>query len=294
MGSYTNNKQAIDKLYDESLSEHIDKQELHDRIKLIADNFDNEVSKLNIKQQSRYWKQSNFRRIFQVHERLLLVRYLKKHKDESNLIFLNNMYPGLCTYLLLTCFDQLGQPFKGWVFFPDWLRSKSRANEVENAIRKIKKYEPTNQNGKINLDYVGELYNEYHEIYGVKNSFYRFLRNVLPSKQRNNLLNKILIEHHIEIDGKYELNDWGTDLEKEKWLYRTRNDYTHNLYSVQKFYTAGKISFDEELEQREIVYHSDYVEVVWVKETFDLELDKTIIIGILETIKSSSQEYNNK
>lgn len=46
---------------------------------------------------------------------------------------------------------------------------------------------------KDKMKFSEQLYLAYQEIYGVKNSFYRFIRDIIPSEIRTNLLSKIKI-----------------------------------------------------------------------------------------------------
>jgi len=142
----------------------------------------------------------------------------------------------LVCYLLLTCFDRLGQKQK-YLTFNDWLNSKKKTHEKERNIV-IDKMERAD-------DFLGgakALHEHYQEIYGVKNSFYNGLSN-LPKDARKRLLDSI----QVRVCPKYglygpnvgmpasRLND--SDLKKQlqfKYLYKRRNRFTHNLEQYQR------------------------------------------------------------
>jgi hypothetical protein len=282
MSTYSDNIKAIDKLYNESLSPFIDSDELHKRIEYIADEYEKKYKGKNIFKINT-WKNSIIRRLLQVHERVLLVRNLKQ-RESSTAVFLERyMYPPLCTYLLLTCFDQLGQPPNGWLFFPDWLKSNSKKNERDSIINEIYENEK-------NINFVEKLYNKYHEIYGVKNSFYRFLREILTQDQRNILLNEILIELHKDYPQNLLEVNYGNEFNKEIWLYNVRNNYTHSIYSTENNILEGAYKFGRPWYMREFIY-GDVTQEVYVSENFNAEMEKSIIIGILKLIELHSKNY---
>jgi hypothetical protein len=124
----------------------------------------------------------------------------------------------LVSYLCLTCFDRLGQP-ADWETFGDWLGSSSKMAERETALTKISP----------GLDQVGvaaALHSHYSTLYGVGSSFFRFLREIIPPEVRRELLDSIEIHR---LKNPPDLADLApaTDEEKEKYLFKRRNDYTH-------------------------------------------------------------------
>lgn len=66
-----------------------------------------------------------------------------------------------------------------------------------------------------------KLTEKYSEIYGVKNSFYRFVNEIITPKRREELL------HNIRIS-KAGTTIEATDTEKLKFLFKMRNAHTHS------------------------------------------------------------------
>jgi hypothetical protein len=124
----------------------------------------------------------------------------------------------LCVYLLLTCFDRLGQP-ADWVSFDEWLRSSKTEPERATALTHIPADADHLQGATI-------LHKTYSERYGVRSAFFRFLREVLPTQQRNALLSSIEI---LTLSMPPDIGEpvAASEAEKEKYLFRLRNDYTH-------------------------------------------------------------------
>ena len=126
---------------------------------------------------------------------------------------------------------------------------------------------------------VKDIYNEYHSLYGVKNSFFRFLREVIPENIRNSLLNSILVEKWTN-ENKQILEFEVDELCKEKWLYNTRNNYTHNLFTTQTNQADGKVIGGNKWWNREVILKNDGNVVIWVLDDFESILDDTILQGI--------------
>jgi hypothetical protein len=70
------------------------------------------------------------------------------------------------------------------------------------------------------------LYKFYNDRYGVRSSFFRFLHEVLPKDQRDILLSSIEIKS-LENPPYIGENTSSDEAEKEKYLFKLRNDYTH-------------------------------------------------------------------
>lgn len=187
------------------------------------------------------------------------------------------MYPQLITYLRLTCFDQLGQP-GNWMIFSDWLTSKKKKVEREQVVKNIANSD--------NLEFTKNLFLKYQEIYGVKNSFFNFLSSVISQHTKAELLNLIRIKIY---NGKNIGRD-ATDKDKEDYLFKIRNDFTHNTYStspMKKFQNKK----DSEWNFRETIYKDK--ETFWISthKDFEEKLKETILIGITEVIKR--KEHGN-
>lgn len=122
----------------------------------------------------------------------------------------------LVLYLLLTCFDRLGQPAP-YLSFESWLESKkAKHRDKRDAALVGVESSPIAQARALNQAYVAE--------YGVRNSFFRFLDDVLPREQYQTLITSLWSHRTV----------WGTgmsspmsEIEKRKYLYQLRNAYTH-------------------------------------------------------------------
>lgn len=156
----------------------------------------------------------------------------KLGKDKSNGGWTHpwEYFDSLRTYLLLTCFDLLGQPSE-WLDFNSWLNSRKHREEVNSAISLNSGVsDPLKMIKAVNLFYIKH--------FGVKNSFYRFINEVLPVKAREALLYSIQITYARQFvtydekggelgrgaEGLKEITDDGS---KIKFLFWMRNAYTH-------------------------------------------------------------------
>jgi hypothetical protein len=133
---------------------------------------------------------------------------------------LNHQQEALYTYLLLTCFDLLGQPTE-WKTYEAWLSSSDTELERQRALNALV--------GDNIIENSKQLYLEYQKIYGVKNAFFRFLRTVLPSSIRYKLLDSFRIIYYKE-GQKVSL---GKVVDKENYLFAMRNNYTHKAYFLE-------------------------------------------------------------
>ena len=149
----------------------VDQETVSDYFYSICNEYDRESAK---NPHPRNWENSKMRRLLQVNERLKLTQHLSKEIGED--FFKKYTYPPLITYLTLTCFDQLGQP-ANWTLFNQWIESPKKTTEREAIIRTITVGDK--------LQFSKALYEAYQKMYGVKNSFYNFLRNVMPAMRGN-------------------------------------------------------------------------------------------------------------
>jgi hypothetical protein len=269
MSTYEYNLTPIKILYS-SISNWVDEETHYRFFKRICDEFD---SKWKIDFKKNYWRNSEIRKILQVHERLNLTDTL--NEDIGDDFLRRHMYPQLITYLRLTCFDQLGQP-ANWMIFSDWLKSKKKKDEKTRIFESI---EAVNK-----LEFTEKIYQEYQKIYGIKNSFFNFIKNVIPQETRRELLNLIKIRIHDETSPTIE-GRAVTDKDKEDYLYKIRNDFTHSTYSTSPIKNFQKIK-ESEWNFRETIYKEK--ESYWISthENFEDKLKETVLIGIAEIIKS--------
>lgn len=128
-------------------------------------------------------------------------------------------FDALRNYLLLTCFDVLAQP-SDYLSFRDWLSAKKTHKERSIALDRA----------SVETDLIEKIktvYQEYLAIYGTRNSFYRFVRTILPEDARNELLHSIQIRK-IDAIKNIELGIINEAGEKIAFLYRIRNEFTHS------------------------------------------------------------------
>jgi hypothetical protein len=129
-------------------------------------------------------------------------------------------YDALVNYLLLTCFDKLGQPAK-WLGFNAWLetndnKAKGEREEAEKCI---------SQDASPTV-IAKEMHTAYQKIYGVKSSFNRFINEVLNKELQERLLSSVQIEKKTK-DGQKIIID--EHKKKKSFLYESRNLFTHHL-----------------------------------------------------------------
>ena len=153
--------------------------------------------------------------IHTVLERLDLCSRLKQPEVEK-ILFAH--HEPLISYLCLTCFDRLGQP-ADWVDFGTWLTSSQHEGERELAIH-------SQAAGADILAGSRLLHSYYTSLYGVRSSFFRFLHELLPPAAHRELLGSIRIDRVTNPPKPHILSHAG-DNDKEKYLFKRRNDYTH-------------------------------------------------------------------
>lgn len=154
---------------------------------------------------------------------------LIKHTSNGGCAHPWKHFDALRNYLLLTCFDLLGQPDE-WMDFNSWLKSKKHCEEVSQAISQI-------DGAGDSLELIKAVNLFYTKKFGVKNSFYRFINNVLPAEVKTALLYSIQISSVRtwttgDSNGAEELQKIEDDDSKIKFLYWIRNAYTHKAIST--------------------------------------------------------------
>jgi hypothetical protein len=145
-------------------------------------------------------------------------------------------YQALRFYLLLTCFDVLGQPAE-WKDFNSWLAKKDNPERDEVLAKAV---------GLTVLEGTKILYNHYNAIYGVKNSFYRFIKEIISEQRREELLRSITIRKYCN-EPYRELEYNATDDDKVKFLFTIRNSFTHKALSLAS--PGGGIMMYEDIEE---------------------------------------------
>ncbi len=266
--TFNSNKTAIDRLYP-LIEKYIERSFYYESIELICNDYDIDCDK-NFKNTN--WENSLIRKILQTHERIKLTDCLLQ--DISNSFFRQYEYPKLITYLKLTCFDLLGQPDK-WVIFSDWINSKKYKDQRDIIISKIETHDK--------LEFSQTLFLKYQEIFSVKNSFFRFLNEILPFENKKELLDRIEIKKFSEPFSKVNIEV--IDKEKEEYLYKIRNNYTHKIYGKAPIHGRESKSRRENWLSREIIYKNNITHCYATSIDFEEKLKCAVYIGIAETIK---------
>jgi len=166
------------------------------------------------------YRRSRLHTIESVLERLDLIDRVTE-PESANALF--HHWGPLCIYLLLTCFDLLGQPAR-WLPFGSWLRAHQVEDERAEAAAAASAEE-----GPVSAAQV--MFAFYESRYGVGSGFYRFLREVLPPDARRTLLNSfqlVQLKNPPELGEPVQLSDSA----KERYLYETRNSYTHRAQFI--------------------------------------------------------------
>lgn len=161
------------------------------------------------------------RRIGAAVERLALIDTLNS-STVSAAIYMQQ--PSLVTYLLLTCFDLLGQHVD-WVDFNTWLKSSRTQHERLGALGGA---DPRTSSE----EQLRRLWDRYNELYGVRTSFLVFFEHWMPADVRRELLDHINIEQWPTPPNEGAVEDVEDDGKKLAWLIRLRHDYTHRAQFV--------------------------------------------------------------
>lgn len=284
MSIYETIKVSINKNHSEYLSDYIDAREYNRKFKLKCNELELELDQMDVNKRINHFQKSLLNRVIKVSNRLLLIRdlinQLRTSANPTQMI----SYPGLITYLLLTCFDQLGQDEKGFRFFPHWLKSSKTKDERDEILNKVSKEDnPMDEHGNPNLDYIEKVYDNYHKIYGNKNSFMYFIDNLLSEEDRIELFQQVKIE-------TITSDDWGMTITREtdddirNWLYETRNNYTHNLYSTETFFSKGYYDFEGSWLIWEEIRKSNHSIRISIKDEFKEALLQSVIKGMVNVI----------
>lgn len=133
-------------------------------------------------------------------------------------------FDALMYYLLLTCFDLLGQPSE-WVPFSEWLTSSKKATERDAASNSI-------QVGSNPVETAQHFNTAYQAIYGVKTSFNNFVLKMLTDEERAELYFNIQIvrgrmggDPHTSYPALGYIDD---EKKKLDFLFNLRNKFTHS------------------------------------------------------------------
>lgn len=127
-------------------------------------------------------------------------------------------FDSLRTYLLLTCFDLLGQPhsFKD---FQSWLSAESAKEDRTAALQE------SNRETDI-VEIIKVIHRKYLDAYGTKGAFHRFIRETLPRTAQQELYYSVQIRE-IDPATNREVGVIDTKDKKVAFLYGIRNSFTH-------------------------------------------------------------------
>lgn len=192
--------------------------------------------------QSAQYRKTELFSLLRVADRLEFCKRLDSEEIGKALHF---FWGPLVEYHYLTCFDVLGQP-DGWLTFGSWLASKKHKAERERAIspaqsrsicQMIRKcFKPKDPSEAVVTS--KKLLEAYEEMYGARRSFIRFIREILPPAARAELFNSVQIQKSTlppQITPKPD----GNQTDKENYLYRIRNEYTHKATIRGDFQAAA-------------------------------------------------------
>jgi hypothetical protein len=129
-------------------------------------------------------------------------------------------YEALRCYLLLTCFDILGQESE-FVDFDKFLKAKEFKAERVELLRKFST-EPD-----IELP-IQKMHEYYLKTYGFKKRYLYFIDNILDKTQRERLYSSIKIQkiNKTQKTG-LRVENVGSTKKKNDFLFRLRNEFTH-------------------------------------------------------------------
>lgn len=280
MSVYESNFKAIERLYS-SVNQWIDEDLYYSKFEKICNDYEASWSN-NYKNdyetfgkndlKSISWKDALPRILLQINERIMLTDCIYENIEKD--FFSKYLYPPLINYLRLTCFDLLGQPAE-WMQFDSWLNSNKKKEEREQIIATIK--------FSNSLDFTKKVYSEYLKIYSVRSSFFRFLNEILPSHDRDILMEKIKIDF---IDYTSIKHDNSISFkEKQEYLYKIRNEYTHKVIANDKIH-GSELKGNKEWHFREDDYKNNKHYRYFTSHDFSEYLKKIIYIGISEKIKT--------
>ena len=97
----------------------------------------------------------------------------------------------LVVYLLLTCFENIGQKHS-FITFPSWLKSKKAAHTIEKE-----KIASSITKGLNVIESSARLMEGYQTIYGVRNAFYEGIKG-LPENTKNHVIESVRLSFNAE------------------------------------------------------------------------------------------------
>lgn len=229
--------------------------------------------------QKDHWTNSKVRSLLEVFERMELIELLERESKSKNSEFQKKYsYPPLITYLKLTCFDQLGSK-ANYKSYDGWIKSKTNL-ERDDLIN----------SSENKLDLLKDVSKEYIKLYGVKNSFFNFLDEIIPKEEKEKLMKCIIITSVYTTKNVYEIIDYEGDSstsDKSKYLYKIRNNFTHNTYAAN-YSLINFLPIDKESWiLKDTIYVNKIKTGVIVSSEFENKLNDLIKVGLSEIIKNN-------
>ena len=215
--------------------------------------------------------------VIAVAERLDLCRRLEDL--EPSALFHHDR--GLVHYLLLTCFDTLGQN-PDWIDYSGWLEASDRHDERERACESI-------MSDSAPVEIAAQLHREYLRLYGASLAFKHFLNDVLPDSARRFLFDSIRIEkfpYASSASGEVRVS-LGSDAEKAKLLYQVRNEFTHRgerFGGPRGIPTAAPAGLDKMWLHVRQEHHASYIRSIYTSE-WPYVLERTVQVGLAEYLR---------
>jgi hypothetical protein len=195
-----------------------------------------------------------------------------EHPSKSTFDHKYRHYEALRFYLLLTCFDILGQGAE-FVDFSKFLNGKDFKEErkiVINSLRTVDDIE----------DKIKAVHEYYLKTYGFKTRYLYFINNVLDQGQRDRLYASIKIS---KITNAFSANVKSEDIasvnRKNEFLFKLRNEFTHEGKSwasgsaglfddMASMWSDGSITwaFQPQYLEKKGSYHIQYSTLRWPGE----------------------------
>lgn len=283
MSSYSSHIKATDRLYDEALKDYIEKDKLHSIMKRILDKVEEEWRNKENIFQVNIIDISKPRILFAANERLNTATIILP--DESETDFEKKYHiPPVSEYLILTCFDLLGQK-SNFISFDQWLTSKKKKNERTEFLNNI--------NTDDFIEKSKKLYQKFQNIYGVKNSFMNFINYTLDKEHRTQLFDTIRVKIYSDYPNNLFDVQYGGDDEKASYLYSLRNKFTHRAeHSTPNPYLWPNHYDEEGWYNRDDIYFKKKNWFYSVNRQYNEKLIKSVKYGIysrlLEIDKSNT------
>lgn len=188
-----------------------------------------------------------------IHARLILAQELLEESDRlegiqaykfctEKLTHARHEREALVVYLLLTCFDRLGQTQGKHISFQNWLESKKESYTSQKSVA-LKQLASNSQPNVV----ASTLYKEYLTLYGVGKSFLHGIDNLNPYN-RERLLNSIDVKFNPEfgsVGSNVSTPSYPLDNPKKEsklklgYLFDLRNRFTHNLEQFNSLSTPA-------------------------------------------------------